>query len=469
MTTIIFDDIIECSNYCTSMYDDIIERINGEDNKNNILNNIIQNEPLFKKDTDTIIFSTINGNNSLKLHHSNELIGSIMYACTEHVPLVLKPDNIWFNVVCNLSKYINKYSKELQSIFVKHEGTKDLKIPIHTQIIQNLNENDWMNYIEKICDNIREKLHDDKKNLLIKTYSTTTERDKLVNYIALINSMNKNVDYHVSCKGNKTCRTLDFHCGIPKITLEGNIDDWINLKDNIVAFKCLNEILINKWINAMIPILDEFINTVSNNCDKDFWKKMFVQKGINIGGWIFVFAPFDKNMNYILNDPMTDEIIANIANGFTNTCSCLTSATFINDEKNEEIYFLSGILTAKINNIFNELSPQSDIIIFKKNKIDKNYILNKYLKHNINEPMVDENKLISWILFLLDRYNFDIDNNAIEICEYILKEISNKKIKESKINIYEYTFCLLKFYKLHNKINEYYNDDIYDEFLGCNV
>ena len=468
MTTIIFDDIIENNNYCTSMHD-VFKFINKEDNKNNTLNNISKNEPLFKKNIDTIIFSTINNNDPLKPYHSNELIRTIIHACNAHVPLVLKPDNIWINVICNLSKYINKYSKELQSTFVKHEGTKDSRIFVHTQTIQDLNENDWMNYIEKICDNVQEMLHDDKKDLLIKTYSTTTDRDKLVNCIALINSMNKYIDCDNNFNGNKIYYTPDFNYGVPKITLEGNINDWINLKDNIIAFKCLNETLINKWINAMIPILDEFINAVSNNCNKDFWKKMFVQKGINIGGWIFVFAPFDKNMNYILNDPMTDEIISNITNGFTNTCSCLTSATFVNDEKNEEIYFLSGILTTKINNIFNELSPQSDIIIFKKNKIDKNYILNKYLKHNINEPMVDENKLIMWILFLLNKYNFDIDNNAIEIYEYIFKEISNKKIKESKINIYEYTFCLLKFYKLHNKINEYYNDDIYDEFLGCNV
>lgn len=70
---------------------------------------------------------------------------------------------------------------------------------------------------------------------------------------------------------------------------------------------------------------------------------------------------------------------------------------------------------------------------------------------------------------MFDRYNFDIYNNTIEIYEYIFKEINDKKIKESKINIYEYTFYLLKFYKICNKIKEYYNDNIYDEFIGCNV
>lgn len=206
-----------------------------------------------------------------------------MYACNAHVPLVLKSDNIWFNVICNLLKYINKHSKELQSIFVKHKGTKDSIIPVHTKIIQDLNENDWLNYIDEICNNIYKMLHDDKKNLLIKKYSTTTNRDKLVNYITLMNSINKYEYCDINVKKNKTYYTPNFDYGLSKITLEGNIDDWINLKDNIIAFKCLNETSINKWINTMIPILNEFINTVSNNCNKDFWKKMYIQKGIDIG------------------------------------------------------------------------------------------------------------------------------------------------------------------------------------------
>lgn len=89
-------------------------------------------------------------------------------------------------------------------------------------------------------------------------------------------------------------------CGISKVRLEGELEDWEKLKE---ATKKLNEYGLDWWTPTLIEILDKIIATYKEeNVDKDFWKHIFKYyygggSGVNpsVDGWIVNLIPYIDN------------------------------------------------------------------------------------------------------------------------------------------------------------------------------
>ena len=129
-------------------------------------------------------------------------------------------------------------------------------------------------------------------------------------------------------------------CGFPEITLDGNINDWILLKEKT------KELLDNKvkqsfgkrWSVALLPILDEFINAFKGKISMIFWNSMiwrgqwayiqgtiyyvgserspyYIRYNKFISGWINVFFPYlsstGKNVNEWAFRPYEGDLYAN--------------------------------------------------------------------------------------------------------------------------------------------------------------
>jgi hypothetical protein len=58
----------------------------------------------------------------------NGLVNSIIDAYSQHHQLTLRPEDIWFAVLTQISVYITTHAEELREKFVEHEGQKELKI-----------------------------------------------------------------------------------------------------------------------------------------------------------------------------------------------------------------------------------------------------------------------------------------------------------------------------------------------------
>jgi hypothetical protein len=59
---------------------------------------------------------------------SNGLIWAVFHAYSEHHHPVLRPEDIWFVILFQMSFYINAHAEELRDYFVSHEGRKELVI-----------------------------------------------------------------------------------------------------------------------------------------------------------------------------------------------------------------------------------------------------------------------------------------------------------------------------------------------------
>ena len=90
-------------------------------------------------------------------------------------------------------------------------------------------------------------------------------------------------------------------CGIPWIELQGNEHDWVSLRHRAVKLgTLLMPAFATTWMNALLPVLDEFVDAYQGKVNYEFWQSMVkrIQHGMgsgsfsSISGWINVFYPY---------------------------------------------------------------------------------------------------------------------------------------------------------------------------------
>ncbi|KAN0019394.1 hypothetical protein ACTFIU_002602 [Dictyostelium citrinum] len=299
---------------------------------------------------------------------SNEIIGSpnsFVYsawdAYNNHHHLEIRPDNIWMAISTQFSFYINKFYKELGDRLVDFQNEKkELKVFTDYPILEAPFEKLVMDMAEQIVNNIKDP---SIKDWIIADFSTTTPSDKIA-YGAVLMSITKKYFYY----------SISSNCGLPKVTLNGSVDDWINLKERAIRLKEFNnkEDHMNKWLGYLLPVLDNFIESSRGNPDKEWWNKIVDYRSRSGGGiltgWLSVFCVFDDDGNFQDNsstalcrdksETIWPKVSENyIPYGYTSTPISLTD--FDGTKYNSTIY--SGHLTQKIDGT--KISPLIDWLI----------------------------------------------------------------------------------------------------------
>eukprot|EP01084_Bolivina_argentea_P074193 134621_1 len=91
---------------------------------------------------------------------------------------------------------------------------------------------------------------DDIVPLLEHDFTTTTMQDKLAGKICIMDICKNYFEYKCWSK-----------CGFPEITLCGNKNDWVKLKNKTVILlkEKIDKRFGNKWSKSLIPLLYKFI------------------------------------------------------------------------------------------------------------------------------------------------------------------------------------------------------------------
>jgi len=197
-------------------------------------------------------------NDKLVRTYMHPLMQASHIAYSDHLPLILTPDIIWYCISNAAAIYINKYSEELRKTFVDHEGKQ-------TITVQMLNRpgKEWDSVFNKLSGQIKEKTKNGIVDMLEANFSTTNAISKVSSQIVIMDAMQKYFDYRIS--------TI---CGIPEIRLAGIKEDWIDIKkrtNNLVK-------LIPKfqnWVNILNGIFDQFINVFDGKIDDQFWNSIY--------------------------------------------------------------------------------------------------------------------------------------------------------------------------------------------------
>lgn len=209
---------------------------------------------------------------------TNPFVGAFHNAFDLHCPLVLSPDDVWLAILQGLTLHIRENAETLRSRFVSHDGKMD--------IIATLNETDegldWKGGVRDLSLLIRGHIGPETHDLLVGSFSTTGDIERMVGDITLMDAMGKYMDYNMVTA-----------CGIPEITLLGEPNDWRQIRDRA---RMLVDYDLDWWTTKLVPVLSQFVRASEGDVDVPFWERAYKLQedsgGPYIGGWVSVFFPY---------------------------------------------------------------------------------------------------------------------------------------------------------------------------------
>ncbi len=212
------------------------------------------------------------------------VVAAIHLAFNDHRPLVLSPDILWLLVAQGFANHLNANAEELRPQLVKHSGKAVLKVR-RDDFIKGSPENPWPEVFAEFTAQVREHIGAATHDLLLPAFSTTGGVERAAAQVVLLDAMQSFFKYEFY--------TL---CGIPQVVLEGTAEDWEKLAERT---RGLGRFGLSWWLEALTPILDEFVAAARGRVNGRFWQSIYKLDGGSGGpytsGWITAFFPYLKD------------------------------------------------------------------------------------------------------------------------------------------------------------------------------
>lgn len=228
------------------------------------------------------------------------LLSAMRMAYSQHIPLRIRPDDIWLSVAAAFGIYVQEHSEEMRHLFVGHEGSRDLAVEIGGTTLSETTEDTWATFFDGVCRNIGENVKDPELVAwAAPNFATTTAIDRAASQILLMGSLQKYFGYK-----------MILLCGLPQVTLVGDTSDWRKLRSKVDYLSQFGGNLA-EWSGMLAYTLDKLVAASEGEKDEEFWQKMITAERLGSGGqekyagWFTVFAPFNDEFRYVLTDYAT--------------------------------------------------------------------------------------------------------------------------------------------------------------------
>lgn len=274
--------------------------------------NVESNDALFKQscareagNIQDLIQSSLSPRDFRKRHITpspNGLIWTVFEAYSKHHHLVLRPEDIWFAILSQLSFHINAHAEDLRSYFVSHAGRKELVVLYDGR----MEDADFGALASRMAELIQEHVRDPRlRDWVMPCFSTTTDTDRVVAAVLMMGSTQQYFSYR-----------CEQECGIPSVTLLGEHADW---EDMLLRVDYLAELGAEPAVFAGLlkPVLRGFVDSFSERLSAEslqFWGRIVHRNSMDSGddylsGWITAFGYWNENgrAQPIRNDVGRDE------------------------------------------------------------------------------------------------------------------------------------------------------------------
>ncbi|KAJ7910060.1 hypothetical protein B0H13DRAFT_2013234 [Mycena leptocephala] len=206
-------------------------------------------------------------------YHGNGFVNTVIDAYDQHRALVIRPDDVWLTILSQFNFFVNANAELLRANFVAHEGQRELQM---------------VDLIEK---NIVDPT---LRQWVLPDFTTTTINDTTVAAVLMMGTLKQYFSYGFGAR----------RCGIPRVTLEGEKSDWVDI---LVLKEYGIETI--AWYHLLHPVISRFVAAFDAPASQDnveFWQKVahlhrpFSGRSY-YSGWINAFNAFDKNGRWIGN------------------------------------------------------------------------------------------------------------------------------------------------------------------------
>lgn len=209
------------------------------------------------------------------------LLTAMKLSFYDHFPLRLSPDAIWITLARGFALHVNENAETLRHRFVSHSGKQELSVKRPDFFPGQ--ENPWPEVFDEFSSQIAE--HTGGLSELVQAdFSTTGSVERAVSNLMAMETFKSYFEY-----------ILYAGCGTPSITLTGTTEDWSKLRERARRFADFG---LEDWINALDPVLQEFVNAKNGEINLDYWKSMFRYNSGSgpaiMTGWANVLFPYFK-------------------------------------------------------------------------------------------------------------------------------------------------------------------------------
>ncbi|KAK3986031.1 hypothetical protein QBC44DRAFT_273715 [Cladorrhinum sp. PSN332] len=243
------------------------------------------------------------------------LVDTAIEAWNNHHHLVLRPDDFWLSILCQLGFFITAHAEDLRSVFVSHQGQKDLVV----EQIATFETANYGMFAQQMAAEIGKNVKDpDIVGWALPDFSTTTDTDRVAGAVLLMGAMQQYFKYFFDC----CC------CGIPSLTLLGDKADWellarkvegianVFARKNGVKSDCVDEV--GEFVRLLKPLTRHMVlsfDEPQSEAVRGFWGKIASKEtpmadsggpAVVISGWITTFCFWTTKGKKNLPDPRGD-------------------------------------------------------------------------------------------------------------------------------------------------------------------
>ncbi|MCJ1308019.1 hypothetical protein MMC25_001669 [Agyrium rufum] len=214
----------------------------------------------------------------------NGFVQGAIHAYSHHHHLVIRPEDVWFAILTQLSLYINKHAEELRGKLVAHKGQKKLVLVAEALFSEFI----WM-MGNAIQENIRDQ---DLREWIMPSFSTTTDNDRVVASAIMMATMQRYFTYEFD----------PITCGLPSVCLLGEKTDWQLIEDRLEKLATFGEEP-TRWMKLLRPVLKRMVQGFDEPTAPDtlfFWNRIAHVTAMGSGtdyysGWISAFCFWDDD------------------------------------------------------------------------------------------------------------------------------------------------------------------------------
>ncbi|EMT67997.1 hypothetical protein FOC4_g10012396 [Fusarium odoratissimum] len=223
---------------------------------------------------------------------SDGFVRGAVEAWAKHEHLILRPDEIWFEVLAQMNVYMSTHSEALRHLFVDHSGREKITVEGFS----------WDGIIGAFRGEIQSRV---KTGWLLEWitpgFSTSTAQDDVTATVLMMGLMQHFFEFEGMVV-----------CGIPSMTLLGEREDWVKLGAKVEMLKEFGDEAA-EFAERLRPIMKRFVSswdvdTEGGEGDGErrlFWeqivrakKKWSCGEGASewdVSGWITGFMHWDRD------------------------------------------------------------------------------------------------------------------------------------------------------------------------------
>ncbi|KAJ7636630.1 hypothetical protein FB45DRAFT_828825 [Roridomyces roridus] len=224
---------------------------------------------------------------------TNGFVHTVIEAYNRHHALILRPDDIWLSILCQLNFHVNAHAELLRASFVSHSGRRDLKIVE----VGTRHSVDFAAMTERMVGLVSEQVVDPTLvQWALPSFSTTTATDKTASSVLLLATLRQYFrPVYIATR-----------CGIPHVTLEGTKTDWVDVLQRAEKLKEYGVEAI-AWYHLLRPVLMRFVaafDAPESKENVEFWSRVLHLESFGSGpeyysGWINAFNAFSEKGEWI--------------------------------------------------------------------------------------------------------------------------------------------------------------------------